>query len=976
MADILAGLNAAQRDAVTSPAAVLQVLAPPGSGKTKTLTTRVAHLISHRQLKPWNIIVCTFTVKAAREMQERIRGFVGEDLEKKLVLGTFHRVAVRYLRRYGQHIGLEQDFGIADSNDSKAILKRIVKQYSLSIDPSAALGRISRQKVKSEDGGTAASKNKTVEQQEFALIFDKYEAALQMSNLLDYDDLLLKCSSLLRKHPECVANVQAVLIDEFQDTNNVQYDLMGLFAQRLNNITIVGDPDQSIYGFRFAEIKNLARMKAQWPDTVTINLEENYRSSGSILHAAQKVIEQDEARPPKQLQATHTPGQRPVLRKLPSAAGEAEWLVSEIKRMQALTGDLLQPSDFAILLRSAMLSRPIETALGAAGLPYRMIGGVKFFDRVEVKLVLDYLRVMDQPSNSEAIERIINVPSRKVGEVALKALQNEASSKDVCLWKVVLDSAQGRSKAVTKLSKQAQHGIAAFAGIILSGQKKLETRNEDQECSTNDLISLIVKKIGLQDFLKQKYPDDYDARWASVEELMLQASEATSSADHPLQADKSLPVLDGIEQRELAEKEDHLSTFLSNIALSSAAEQKTEASGEPIQQITVSTIHAAKGLEWPVVYIPACYDGSIPHSRAEDNDEERRLLYVGMTRAKALLYLSCPVKNTHREETTLSTFLSQPGVSAYFEEHGPSINDASVKGFAVTLGRTCPTVEELKSSRGGLESDEDNYWPLTGEERPEEFGKWDHGKSTSALPGFSRPAAWADPSAFSTATASIKPGFTSVASRYKELMATHEEAQLRKIDKWAEDKQQGAGPAKGRKRQVEGQGSIASFFGSKRAKPSPEPSREPPPERIVSAARAPHKPTSISSGDPLRDISNIDTGQRVDPPHAKLPPSFHRPRATPLHRPRRITTTTEEPPTAGNGYVFLSSPPPTHDDSEEPPNAANAPPKEQESKQMPAFRPALTLHTTSISTVGSTKPRKTLGVRRSMNGWANRMEKG
>ncbi|GAB7358456.1 hypothetical protein MBLNU230_g2520t1 [Neophaeotheca triangularis] len=979
MADILAGLNIAQRDAVTSPAAVLQVLAPPGSGKTKTLTTRVAHLISHRQLKPWNIIVCTFTVKAAKEMQERIRGFVGEGLEKQLILGTFHRVAVRYLRRYGQHIGLERDFGIADTNDSKAILKRIIKQYNLSIEPGVAIGRISRQKVKSEDPVSAAGKSKTVEQQEFALLFDKYEEALQKSNLLDYDDLLLKCSFLLRTHPECVANVQAVLIDEFQDTNNVQYDLMGLFAQRLNTITIVGDPDQSIYGFRFAEIKNLARMKAQWPNTITINLEENYRSSGSILHAAQKVIEQDESRPPKQLQATHTAGQRPVLRKLPTAAGEAEWLVSEIKRMQALTGNMLQPSDFAILLRSAMLSRPIETALGAAGLPYRMIGGVKFFDRVEVKLVLDYLRVMSQPNNSEAIERIINVPSRKVGEVALKALKDEASNKGVTLWKAVLDSAQGRSKANTKLSKQALQGIAAFTGLILTGRRKLEAQYDHQKCSINDLIDLVVKKILLQDFLKQKYPDDFDARWASVEELMIQAAEASSIEDQSVKVDdESLPLVDGMEQREVDSDEDQLSSFLSNIALSSAAEQKAENEGEPIQQTTLSTVHAAKGLEWPVVFIPACYDGSIPHSRAEDNDEERRLLYVGMTRAKALLYLSCPVKNAQREETTMSTFLTQPGVSAYFEEHGPSIDETSVKGFATTLGRTLPPSDEIKKTRTNLESEEDNYWPLTGEERSEEFARWDYQKATktSSLPGFSRPASWVDPKALSTSTTSMTPGFTSVASRFDELMATHEDGQLRKIDKRAQDKQKGAGPGKGRKRQLEGQESIANFFGAKRTKPSPEPSPEPPMARTVSAVRTSGSARDTVSTKPLGDISNIDTSERADAPVQKLPSAFRRPLATPLPRPNKTPVMTEEESAANNDYVFLSSPPPRKNDSKDAAKSGQIPEDEPERKQPPTFRPASTFHTTSVSTVGSSRPKKTLGVRRSMNGWADRMGKG
>jgi len=289
-----------------------------------------------------------------------------------------------------------------------------------------------------------------------------------------------------------VSNVEALLIDEYQDTNNIQYDLMGLFAQHRNVITIVGDPDQSIYGFRSAEIKNLTRMKQQWPDTLTINLEENYRSSGAILHAAQHIIEQDESRPPKKLQATHTYGQRPVLRKLPSAAAEADWLVAELKRIQALSGDLLQPNDFAVLLRSAALSRAIETALGREGVPYRMIGGLRFFDRAEVKLLVDYLRVVDAPGNNEAVERIINVPPRRVGEGTVKGLHEEARLKGVSLWSLVLDVVQGRCKPTTKVTPATQTGLAKFVDVILSAQKKLASVAAESAPLVNLLQHLIT----------------------------------------------------------------------------------------------------------------------------------------------------------------------------------------------------------------------------------------------------------------------------------------------------------------------------------------------------------------------------------------------------------------------------------------------------------------------------------------------------
>ena len=264
-----------------------------------------------------------------------------------------------------------------------------------------------------------------------------------------------------------------MLIDEFQDTNQIQYELMRLFAQRHKNITIVGDPDQSIYGFRSAEIKNLHRMRQEYPDCVAIILEENYRSSGAILLSALEVIEQDDSRPAKRLLPTHCSGERPVLRLLPSASIEAEWIVLEMQRSIALTAHLFTLRDFAILLRSASLSRPIESAFGKAGIPYRMVGGLKFFDRAEIKIILDYLRVIHLPGHSDALARIINVPPRKIGEATLRILQTEADKRKITLWSLVLDIAQGNRRLETKIALQTERGLEAFASIILTSRNKM-----------------------------------------------------------------------------------------------------------------------------------------------------------------------------------------------------------------------------------------------------------------------------------------------------------------------------------------------------------------------------------------------------------------------------------------------------------------------------------------------------------------------
>lgn len=375
VSSLLRGLNSSQNAAVSSQADTLAILAGPGSGKTHTLTSRTAWLLL-QGLQPWNIIVATFTVKAAREMKERIGKLIGNGLESKLILGTFHSIARRYLARYGHLIGIRKDFGIADTSDSLAIIKRIVKRKDVNIDPKAARSRISALKAKGPASACRLSdaKKKTVDAQEFEIVYAEYQAILDRSNLLDYEDLLVRCVELLRSHPSCVSNIEAVLIDEFQDTNLVQFDLMRLFAARQRRITIVGDPDQSIYSFRAAEIKNYKRMIRQYPNTVTIPLEENYRSSGAILLTALNVIEQDSSRISKSLLATHVVGTRPVLRKLVTAQKEADWIIQEIQRSMGMSGDLLDFNDFAILLRSASLSRVIESSLGKAGIAYRMVG--------------------------------------------------------------------------------------------------------------------------------------------------------------------------------------------------------------------------------------------------------------------------------------------------------------------------------------------------------------------------------------------------------------------------------------------------------------------------------------------------------------------------------------------------------------------------------------------------------------------------
>lgn len=969
---LLEGLNDAQKNAVTSPASVVQVLAPPGSGKTKTLTARVAYHINHERLQPWNIIVCTFTIKAAREMKERIRGFVGEKLESKLILGTFHSVARRFLSRYGQEIGIEKNFGIADTSDSTAILKRIVKRYEYTVEPGHARSRISKLKAKGTSSDDFLKTCKNVNDHEFGNIYSLYEEHLRQSNLLDYDDLLLRCVELLQKSPCCVSTIQAVLIDEYQDTNNIQYELMRLLAQQARRITIVGDPDQSIYSFRSAEIKNLLRMRTDYPESVVINLENNYRSSGCILNSAMAVIEQDESRPQKSLIATHGVGEQPTLRHLVSPTTEARWIVEEIQRIKALTAGLLSYSDFSILLRSSPLSLQIERALGQAGVPYRMVAGTKFFDRAEIKIVLDYLRVISQPEHNDAVSRVINVPSRKVGESTVKGLLEEAESKKITLWKLVLDHSQGRRSARFKVSTQAEKGLGQFVDVILSSREKLLPGNGDTS-NLFELIKHVINKISFESYLKQTHKENWQDRWANVEELISQATQmATQIANGEEVSDDALPVVEGIEQRQDTAA-DILSKFLANVTLSSAADQE----GADLDQVTVSTIHAAKGLEWPVVFIPAVYDGSIPHSRADDHDEERRLLYVGMTRAQGLLYLSCPYKQSGHEETTLSKFVSDRRIQKLFSERGPDLafKRSTIPDLARILRRECPQPAELAHAQTLVNHLEDDKYPATREEIDGEDSSWGAAwddkqrmpkdpaqplnkrrrleVTASYQPG-SVSITMQRSASFSTATTSmqaIKGGFTSA----RDVQAMQQEAERIRMLASAQDAASGRSAytnfdsdhvtkqtnsiltkPRSAKPRVTGQGAITNFFKRSASNLSQDSQHT---TASLSAPIPTVTPTlqrSVSATTPLHDISNVpgkiynqQTYSSHHPPGSLLnhrlqnKPILNKPRRSPDHdtdlNPQQTssiitstitTSNSDSSRTTSQKYILLSSSPP------------------------------------------------------------------
>lgn len=699
--DVLASLNKAQRRAVTSNAQTVAILAGPGSGKTHTLTSRVVWLIQEAGYQPSDIIVATFTVKAAREMKERIGRYLGEECQKKIVLGTFHSIARRYLASYGKHIGLNNKFGIADDNDSKAILQRICKRSRLSVDPAHARGWISKRKAKGTMEPRLLPSGRPIsENPDMLKCYEEYQEHLTRSNLLDYDDLLVRCVELLRVYPHCVRNVQSVLVDEYQDTNGVQYDLMKLFAQTRQRITIVGDPDQSIYGWRSAEIKNLYRLLQEFPETDEVSLEENYRSSQSILSTSLSVIQQDQHRYQKVLLPVHNKCTTPVLRRLHSAADEGEWIVSEIKRAMLMFGGMFKYEDFAILLRSAFLSRHIESSLGRQGIPYRMIGGHKFYERKEIKILLDYLRVVHQPDNNDAVARIINVPRRGIGEATIKAVLEEAEIDKTTMWSAIWAHCHG-GKIIPRLRTNMERKLSnELLPIITSLRKQIDEAAEHEQ-PLIELIQRLITKLDYENFLKKEFPEDHEQRWASVQEFVNLAADFVRDF-----GDVDEDALPEVEEAEQARGDSILGRFLANIALASDA-QKGEGDGTSL--VTISTIHAAKGLEWPVVFVPCVYEGSIPHSRAEDSDEERRLLYVAMTRAKAFLNLSCPNSNSFGNHVDLSSFVVDIAEQG-FTETGPSYDRPVVEGAAKILNREAPSEKTVYDNLPMLASTEDDLF--------------------------------------------------------------------------------------------------------------------------------------------------------------------------------------------------------------------------------------------------------------------------
>ena len=609
--ELIASLNPVQREAVMHLEGPLLIFAGAGSGKTRVLTTRIANLIAQRKVWPDRLLAVTFTNKAAREMRERVGRLV--DGADRMWVGTFHHTAVRMLRRDAERLGLPRSFTIFDEDDSRAALKRVLDDLRLDPKknpPGAIIAKISRAKSELIEPETFEVHN--YRDEIVRRCYERYEKVLRQSGGLDFDDLIVKVVRLLERDDEARERwrdrFRYVLVDEYQDTNHAQYVLVNLIASEHRNLAVVGDDDQSIYGFRGADVRNILNFAKDYPEAKVVNLEQNYRSTQDILDAAHNVIRNNEERAPKRLWTERVGGERVQATQLYSEVEEAEYVADEIARLRLTEGR--RSGDFAVLYRINAQSRAFEDVFGRRRIPYRLVGGVRFWERREVKDVLAYLRLIQNPADTVSFARIVNVPKRKIGPVSVDAVVGAAveSGRDVL---AVLADAQ----AVPNLPRPAVAPLERFRQQLASLRATLGA------LTPGELIEHVIEVTGLEGYYTDGGPQG-EARIENLRELRGLAEEFNAEPD----------------------RAEALETFLTEVTLRS----DVDAYAEDEEGVTLITLHMVKGLEFPVVFLVGMEENLLPHRRAIENaaemPEERRLCYVGITRAQDRLYLTCSFK--------------------------------------------------------------------------------------------------------------------------------------------------------------------------------------------------------------------------------------------------------------------------------------------------------------------------------------------
>ncbi len=617
--DFLKELNDRQKEAAETLNGPLLIVAGAGSGKTRTLTYRIANIIAQGLAEPWQILAVTFTNKAAGEMKGRISTLLQKTMQfdehNQPMIGTFHSVCLRILRRNFDRFGREKSFVIYDTDDCASLVKRIIKELHIEDDklkPKAVLAKISHQKNKLVDAETYAAHAGSGTESRLAEIYTRYEKRLIESNAVDFDDLLIYTVKLFKENPDVLDYYQErwrfINVDEYQDTNFVQYTLVQLLASKYRNLCVIGDSDQSIYSFRGADISNILDFEKDYSDAKIVKLEQNYRSTQNILSAANAVIEKNEDRKAKEMWTKHPEGDAIEVWHLNSEYDEVERVAKEIEKLRTVGATL---NDIVILYRTNAQSRLMEEALLRFAMPYRVIGGVKFYSRKEIKDILAYLRIILNPNDSESLLRIINVPSRKIGQTTINKLQNFALERTLSLGEVLK-----HAEMVSELSSGAKAALVKFYSMLE------KWRNASEEVVVADLIREIIKDVNYKEYLLDG-TEQGEMRHENVLELISVATKY----------DELQPV-------------ESLRSFLEEVALV----QDTDNLNQGDELLTMMTLHSAKGLEFPYVFIIGCEESIFPHSRTffdkEQLEEERRLMYVGMTRAMKRLYLCAARQRT------------------------------------------------------------------------------------------------------------------------------------------------------------------------------------------------------------------------------------------------------------------------------------------------------------------------------------------
>ena len=622
-ADILEGLNPPQREAVETIEGPLLIVAGPGSGKTRVITHRIAYLTRVCGISPYRILAVTFTNKAAREMNERLQRLVGNRADS-LTVGTFHSFCAGMLRREGKHIGLDPKFSIFDDEDQMVLIKEAMEQADLDprrYPPRAIHGVISRAKSLLMDSEALALSKESHFEEQAAKVYRWYEDLMGRNNGVDFDDLLLRTVQLLRNNPEVLKKYQRrylhVLVDEFQDTNVAQYALAKLLAGEYRNICVVGDADQSIYSWRHADIRNILSFQKDYPEAKTINLAQSYRSTGTILEAAKSLISTNQMRLAKDLWTRSEKGQRVVVKEGYDQEEEAQFVLSEVVRLGKERA--FQPGDCAVMYRVNAQSRALEEACLRNGMKYKLVGGVRFYQRREVKDVIAYLRLINNPSDEISLTRIINVPLRSIGQRTVDELTQWARSQGISLFAAIERVAQSSPQPSPQSSDEAVPGdvISPRAARTIAGFVQMISGlvEDSRRLDVVGLIDSVLERTAYRDYLFDR-DEKAEERWENIRELRNTAQEFR-----------------------LIDPPDGLADLLERLALVADIDSYEESA----DSLTLITLHQAKGLEFPVVFIVGMEEGLLPHSRsmdsAEELEEERRLCYVGMTRSKERLYL-------------------------------------------------------------------------------------------------------------------------------------------------------------------------------------------------------------------------------------------------------------------------------------------------------------------------------------------------